>query len=180
MDQLSDCELAQLFNEQPTAYFESVYARYSDPLSRFIYRFTGNQEAAEEILHDVFLELHSGKFQSGDGKNLKAWLFTVAKNKGLNSIQRIAKFSSSSAQLDELASSENIESNLFEKSILQHLAVAEISLPTDLSETWQLRKQGYDYQQIAERLKIPLGTVKSRFSRLVQYLREQKEFRNGL
>ena len=49
----------------------------------------------------------------------------------------------------------------------------ENNLSTDLRETWNLRKDGFDYQEIADRLSIPLGTVKSRFHRLTLILRKE-------
>lgn len=154
--------------------FRVLYDRHSGVLLRFIFRFTGNQQVAEEVLHDVFLELLNGNFDEFAPGALKPWLFTAARNKSLN-IQRRQKH-----EVREIDSSEVIDATDLEQKtnllfLHRKLAIAEKEMPSDLLETWQLRRQGLNYQQIADRLAIPLGTVKSRFHRLVSYFREEFE-----
>lgn len=153
--------------------FKDAYERYSGPVFRFLIRFTGDTRAAEEILHDVFLELLSGRYQKTEGATLKDWLFAVAKNRGLNYAKRAVnrKPHASSDVNDDLKT--NIEEGLIEKDLHLQLVRAENALAPDLRETWELRKQGLDYQEIADALSIPIGTVKSRFSRLVTALRTE-------
>jgi RNA polymerase sigma-70 factor (ECF subfamily) len=170
----SDAELEEVFVRQPEGHFQAVYDRYSGPLFRFLYRFTGNNQTSEEILQDIFLELLAGKFKSVESGTLKSWLFTVAKNRGLN--HRKKSLRDIQVDLDELSSTSNLEEQVIADSLLFRLSRAEELLPVELKETWTLRKRGLDYQEIAESLSIPVGTVKSRFSRLVDYLR--KEFGN--
>jgi RNA polymerase sigma-70 factor (ECF subfamily) len=82
---LSDNELyLQIkINSKKEAAFRTLYERYSNSLFRFIYRFTLNRQVAEEILHDIFIQLLNDNYNQSEG-NLKGWLFTVAKNKSLN------------------------------------------------------------------------------------------------
>ena len=135
----------------------SVYSRFGEPLYRFIFRFTGNREAAEEILHDTFIQLVDGKF-SGNENEVKNWLYTVARNKALNHLKR-----------QRVPVAIVFEPN---ERLLQ-LQAAEGALPEDLKQTWELRKDGLDYQEIAETLSIPVGTVKSRFFRLVKFMKKE-------
>ena len=174
MDIVDDTELESAFAKAPEKYFQAVYDRYSGSLFRFLYRFTGNNQSSEEILHDIFAELIAGKFKSTDTGSLKSWLFTVAKNRGLNHRKKSSK--ESQINVDDLASDSSLEEQTIKHGLLLHLARAEDVLPIDLKETWNLRKLGLDYNEIAEKLSIPVGTVKSRFSRLVEILR--KEFGN--
>ena len=171
---VEDKELEQLFVKHPEKYFQNVYNRYSGPLFRFLYRFTCDNAASEDILHDIFFELLNGKFKSSDSGGLKSWLFTVAKNKGLNftkkSVREVKRDVSSEVDTKDL------EEETVQSGLLLHLQKAENNLPMDLQETWKLRKRGLDYSEIAEVLSIPVGTVKSRFSRLVELLR--KDFGN--
>jgi RNA polymerase sigma factor (sigma-70 family) len=167
-----DKELEQNFATQPEKYFQLVYDRYSGPLFRLLYRFTMNSESSEEILQDLFIELHTGKYKFSENGSLKSWLFTVAKNRGINHHKKNSKLR---ANTDELIDQKNIESQLIDKDIHLKLSKAELKLPQELQETWNLRKSGLDYQEIAHKLSIPIGTVKSRFSRLVEYLKKEFE-----
>lgn len=170
MDVWTDDELETAFARAPEANFHAVYGRYSGPLFRYLYRFTGNNQSSEEILHDIFVELMNGKFRSSDQGSLKAWLFTVAKHRGLN--LRKKSFRETKEDMSLVSSERNLEDETIQSNLLSSLAKAESRLPADLQETWNLRKRGLDYQQIAEALAVPVGTVKSRFSRLVEFLRK--------
>ncbi len=168
---IDDEGLERAFFKSPEEYFQAVYDRYSGPLFRFLFRFTGNHQSSEEILHDVFIELLNGKFKSVQNGTLKSWLFTVAKNRGLNHRKKFEREMTS--DLSSMASSHDLEAETMQTSLLSQLKKIEDRLPNDLQETWNLRKKGLDYQEIAKTLSIPVGTVKSRFSRLVDFLRKE-------
>ncbi len=83
--------------------------------------------------------------------------------------------------MDNLTISKATTESDFEQSFINHnllknLSHLENSLPADLKQTWDLKKQGLDYQQISQALSIPVGTVKSRFSRLVDHLKKEFQF----
>lgn len=170
---LGERELEEAFLRLPEIHFRDVYDRYSGSLFRFLYRFTHNNQASEEILHDTFIELLNGRFKAADSGTLKSWLFTVAKNRGLN--HRKKSLRDAKEDISLIRSNNDLENETIHASLLTHLSKAENKLPTDLKETWNLRKNGHDYQEIAKALAIPVGTVKSRFARLVELLRKEFE-----
>lgn len=169
----SDETLAMQFFEHPQENFEKVYQRYSVPLYRYILRFSVSKPAAEELLHDVFVELLNNKFSTTSEGTLKSWLYTVAKNKSLNCFAKAKRESVDSKELDAVDSDTNIEEQVIHQNLLVRLSVVEKNLPIEIQQTWALRKQGMDYSQIAGVLAIPIGTVRSRFHRLVDYLRKE-------
>ncbi len=152
--------------------FRTLYDRYSSPLFRFIYRFTLNQQIAEEILHDIFIQLLNDKYNSSEG-NLKSWLFTVAKNKSLNHAKKSSFETSNDLAIAKATTESDLEHSFINHNLLKNLSLLESKLPADLRQTWNLKKQGLDYQQISHALSIPVGTVKSRFSRLVEHLKKE-------
>ena len=176
MNQTSDEDLLREFSQNPERAFAVLYNRYSGPLFRFIYRFTVNRECAEELLHDIFLQLLAGKFKNGPDSNLKSWLFTLAKNKGLNHLKKKTHERADQSIIENVVSGVDLELNLIQANLMNKLSLAETILPKDLKDTWDLRRQGIDYRQISQELAIPVGTVKSRFSRLVDFLK--MEFSN--
>lgn len=171
MRDLTDEQLIARLRSEPEPAFRALYDRYAGMLLRFVYRFTGDRDRAEDILHDVFVELLAGRYSDESG-SLKAWLFTVAKNKSLNATR-----SAETVVVDclELASSENLEESTSRIIGLDKIKTAEKQMPAELQETWRLRKEGMGYQQISERLSVPLGTVKSRIHRLVCFFQEALE-----
>ncbi len=172
----NDEELYSQLTVNPEKAFRAIYERYSSPLFRYIYRFTANSEAAEEILHDIFLQLLGGKYTQTSNASLKSWLYTLAKNKSINQLKKNSFEIKSTVIVDNTVSDFDLAAFTINKNLLQKLTFTEGKLPIDLKQTWELKKQGLDHQQIATKLSIPVGTVKSRFFRLVEHLR--KEFEN--
>jgi RNA polymerase sigma factor (sigma-70 family) len=144
MNQFSDEELYSRISkhQDPEMAFNQLYRRHSGPLFRFIYRFTANGPEAEEILHDLFLQLLQGKFHLGEDANLKSWLYTVARNKGLNLCKQRSQRRQDSSSLEELPDDQNLEQDFEHQNLLDRLQVATKKLPDDLNQTWQLRRQG--------------------------------------
>ena len=62
----SDDEILKTWRRDPDAGFRLLYQRYAGSLLRYVYRFMGNQEQAEEILHDVFTQILKEDFSSTD------------------------------------------------------------------------------------------------------------------
>lgn len=160
--------------DEREAAFRRIYDRYSSVLLRYVFRFCPDQAQAEDILHDVFAELLAGRFRADEeGASLKGWLFAVAKNKALNRRCKGAREIRSDAALESAADPHDLEAQTGDGQILKLVQEIETTLPSELRETWALRREGLDYQQIASRLAIPLGTVKSRFHRLASYFRKE-------
>lgn len=153
--------------------FQPIYARFSAPLFRYIYRITKSEALAEEVLHDVFFAYIEGRYEAQTGVDLKSWLYMVARNKSLNCLRHRSFEVSSPGVLESVLDSKNMELELIEKKAFQTLKVAETKMPTELQETWHLRKQGLGHAEIAQALSIPVGTVKSRMHRMVEILRRE-------
>lgn len=158
--------------------FEELYRRYSKAVFRFAFRYVGTREHAEEVLQEVFLEVHQAKFSPDGPGSFRAWIFVVARNKALSLIRRL-DFRKQKSEVSLVGATEPVDpSHSFEEALIarefaSQFERAEANLPEDLKKTWGLRKAGADYQAIAEQLGIPVGTVKSRFSRLVEYLKKE-------
>lgn len=153
--------------------FHVLYFRHSGPLFRFLYRFTLNASSAEEILQDIFEELLKSHLKASETLNLKSWLYTLAKNKSLNYLKKSKREINSEMDIENARDNSDLELSTENQNLLVRLKDLEKKLPEELSETWRLRKDGMDYQQIADQLSIPVGTVKSRFSRLVEFLKKE-------
>jgi len=75
--------------------------------------------------------------------------------------------------VDAAVAPTDLENETISANLAAQLERAEIALPSELLKTWELRKRGLDYQSISRELEIPVGTVKSRFARIVDYMRKE-------
>ncbi|MFZ5823958.1 MAG: RNA polymerase sigma factor [Bacillota bacterium] len=140
--------------------------RYGGALLHFAHRLVGDMQMAEEICQDTMLKAwqQAGSFRM-DG-HLKAWLFRVARNNAIDYIRRKRLPTEEFQAAHDQASSEQQPEREAEKSWLTDAIFAALdALPEQYREVIEMRFfQDMCYQEIAETLKIPLGTVKSRLN----------------
>jgi RNA polymerase sigma-70 factor, ECF subfamily len=155
--------------------FDELYERYERPLFGFIRRQLADEHDAEDVLHEAFLTLFKDREATRAARSLRAWLYQVTRNLCLNrersrrrasaALQKVAR-----APADEVAAPERA---LEQRQIVQHIRDAVGRLPTELAELYQLRARGMSYEEMADVLAVPLGTVKSRMHQMVALLREE-------
>jgi len=155
--------------------FDQLYARYEKPLFGLIWRELSSQAEAEDVLHETFLTVL--KQRDGGRRSFKAWLFQVARNLCLNRV-RGRKRGERAVALDASAPPAAVqlpEAQLAGAQMAQLLEAAVTRLPETLSSLYRLRVAGLSYDELAEVLELPLGTVKSRMHEMVTRLREEME-----
>ena len=160
--------------------FEQLYERFSGVLFSTAYRVLNNQEAAEDVLQEVFVQIweKAPLYDPERGKPL-TWAITLARNKAidrLRSMQRrnrlqddVEKESQTLEQFDDKSSVDAVDA--MEKSALVRGAIKKLS--NDHREAIELAFfSGLTQTEIADRLGEPLGTVKARIRRGMMKLRE--------
>lgn len=171
----TDEELVEDYLDGDVGAFRLLIERYHDPLLNFLFRLVGNRQAAEDVFQDAFLQVHQSLGSFDLTRTFKPWLFTIAANKGRDALrksQRRAAVSLSmkprNAEGDELVDLLQIDVpgpelrlEAEETSLLVQHAVDAV--PPRLREILLLAYfQKLSYNQIADQLGIPVGTVKSR------------------
>lgn len=158
--------------------FESGELPYYDQLFKTALRMTRSVHEAEDLLQDTFLKAF--RYYSGfeEGTNLKAWLYRIMKNNFISSYRK-QKIRPQSVELDEARDSgegywdasdnvpvESIEGGILAEEMDEEVARAINALPHKYKMTLLLVDlQGHTYQEAAEILAVPLGTVMSRLYR---------------
>lgn len=146
--------------------------RYGGQLMHFAYRMTGDMGLAEEIFQDTMLKAwRQAQAFRLDG-HLKAWLFRVARNAAIDSMRRKRVYTEEySACMETAAASLRPEEAAERAWLTEEVMKAMGQLPLAYQEVLELRFfQGLCYQEIADVMTIPLGTVKSRLNYAVQRL----------
>ena len=143
---------------------------YSKRVFNLAYQFCGSYQEAEDLTQDIFLKLHGVLAKYDPCKNFAAWLTTLAKNH-LIDVYRKSKWEKGHRDdfEDVLAKAEsrsNPEGDLLRRERTSMLWTALDGLAPDIRMAVILRDiQGKTYEEMAEILDLPLGTVKSRINR---------------
>jgi RNA polymerase sigma-70 factor (family 1) len=158
--------------------FEIIYKTHYQQLFSIAYRYAGAQEAAEEIVHDVFLTIWNKAEDLKIQHSLKSYLFKAVINTSLNYIkkeklntEKRLKYMAEQQEYDYDGSPNNTE-----EALLIGLEQALKSLPEKCKNVMYLSRFGkLKQQEIAEQMNISIKTVKNHLTYGFQKLREHLE-----
>ncbi|HST19434.1 MAG TPA: sigma-70 family RNA polymerase sigma factor [Gaiellaceae bacterium] len=155
---------------------EQLYRRYGRLAFSIAFRITGDRSTAEECTQDAFLALwkHAAEFDPARGR-LSSWLFTVSRNAAIRAVRR--RRPTVEPDETELASSDPAPDELvLAADAAEDVARAMAELPPPQLEVVQLAYfDELSQTEIAERLSLPLGTVKGRMRLALDRLRASLE-----
>jgi RNA polymerase sigma factor (sigma-70 family) len=156
------------------------------PLKNFALKLTRDLEDAIDLTQETMLRAFSNREKFREGTNMKAWLYTIMKNIFINNYRR---------QSNSLVTTDDTDNQYFinnhsqrtgnlgeRKMILQDIHHAVESLSNNLKTPFMMAFQGYKYEEIADHMRVPLGTVKIRIhnarKRLKQLLKDYDPSQN--
>ena len=151
--------------QQDTAAFEELYARYSKRLLAFMCKMLGNEHRAQDLLQDLFLKIVERPQLFNADKRFYTWVFTVAANMCRNEYRNNNRQVISTEKIahTEHAYTEALVGHVDASLFTAGLGAALDTLGHEEKETFVLRfQQGFSIQEIAEMMDCPEGTVKSR------------------
>jgi RNA polymerase sigma-70 factor (ECF subfamily) len=168
------------------AEFEELAMPLFDSLYNFARWLAQNREEAEDLVQETYAKALKGFSSFEPGTNFRAWMFRILRNAFLNSRTGLAARMTVSLEPEE---EENIagvdrhtpESILLERVTHEAVTGAIEQLPVHYREVLLLCDvEELKYQEIAEMLSIPVGTVMSRLSRARKAVREFLEKQPGV
>ncbi|MBD5309547.1 MAG: RNA polymerase sigma factor [Muribaculaceae bacterium] len=145
-------------------------------LRSFALKLTLDKDEAHDLVQDTTLKALSNEEKFVDNTNFKGWMLTIMRNIFINNYRKSTRENTMTDNTEDL-----YHLNLSQESGLETpdgaYAVNEISrilagFPADYREPFSLHVAGYKYEEIAESLNMPLGTVKSRIFFTRKKLRE--------
>jgi RNA polymerase sigma-70 factor, ECF subfamily len=149
------------------AAFDQLYARYERRLFGFVIGQLGDAAEAEDVFHETFLAMLQARGRGVELRSFKAWLFQVARHLCLNRVRSRVRAERAIAALPAPPDAAPADLDA------ARLPAAVARLPATLGEVYQLRASGLSYDEMAEILDIPVGTVKSRMHETIVRLREE-------
>ena len=151
-------------------------------LLNFAYQLTTDREQAEDLLQDTTLKALDNEDKYVDNVNFKGWIVTIMRNIFINNYRQNVRKATVIDQTEDL-----YHLNICQESGIStpegSIAVKEITqavnqFDDDYKQPFNLFVAGYKYNEIAEALNLPLGTVKSRIFFARKRLREHlKDYR---
>ncbi len=145
--------------------FRLLVERYQGPVVRIVGNLTGDIHISEDIAQDVFFAAYR-KLRTFDParSRFSTWLFTIAKNKGINAMKK--KKVQSADDFPERADSICPSDGLVKKELFERLEAALQLLPSRQKRALVMAEfEGLAYEQIAEIEAVEIGTIKSRINR---------------
>jgi RNA polymerase sigma-70 factor (ECF subfamily) len=156
------------------AAFDELYRRYERRLFAYVLRQLGDRGEAEDVYHEAFMAVLRERRSGHELASFKAWVFQVARNLCRNrQRQRDRSRRALAREPGTAESSPHAEQLIVEREAPLALERAAMQLPEPMADLYRLRTAGLSYDEIAETLGIPLGTVKSRMSAMLGRLREE-------
>ncbi|MFQ6091867.1 MAG: sigma-70 family RNA polymerase sigma factor [bacterium] len=179
----ADEELLKRVNEGDSVAFDMIVKRYKLRLINFVFRFLGDRDQAEELVQETFLRVFRERKSYERISNFSTWIFTIAGNLAKSELRRRKRWRFFS--LDQREPEEGAEFEIPDESQrpdrLAHDRMIEgavqkamDTLSPKYREAVILRDiQGFAYEEIAEIIGCPVGTVKSRVNRARLRLQEE-------
>lgn len=154
---------------------ESLFNKYYTFLVRFSLQIVKKEDAAEDIVQEVFIKLWDKRSSLEGVKNIKPYLFQATKNSSLNWVKS-KKNNNQSIEVVEFShsSGNNIEEYLAFEETQNKINKALLILPQKCREVFLLsRNEGKSYKEIADELTISVKTVENHMGKALKILRTE-------
>ena len=158
--------LTKTLNKMTALEFGYSIENLTGSLKPYALKLTKDRDEADDLLQETVFKAYSNRDKFQDGTNLKAWMYTIMRNTFITNYQRMVRrntfidttennhfINSSSAQLENKANS---------NFMMRDMNKAINNLKDMYKIPFTLYFKGFKYHEIADKLSIPIGTVKNR------------------
>lgn len=146
--------------------FSSRILTIQDHLLNFAYQLTTDREAARDLLQDTTLKALDNQDKYVDNVNFKGWVFTIMRNIFINNYRQTVRKATVIDTTEDLyhlnISQESGLSTPDGSYAVQEISKAVEAFSEEYRRPFSMHVAGYKYNEIAEKMGLPLGTVKSR------------------
>ena len=166
---------AEAEHQQAAVQLEGAFARYQDELFGMLYYLVGNAEDARDAVQETFVKCWRNRSTVPEVENLKAWIFRIAVNAGRDlrkTAWRRRRRALGEGEATLVAQDLSPEADATRREQLALVRQALLQLRPEEQEVFLLRQNAQmTYDQIAESIRIPVGTVKTRMRLALSKLR---------
>jgi len=149
-----------------TLEFSYSLDKLSSSLKPFAMKLTRDVDDANDLLQDTMVKAFTNRDKFTEGTNLKAWLYTIMKNTFITNYQKMIRrgtFVDTTDNLHYINSSDSlIENGAYGSFAMDDIQFAIENLDEVYKTPFMMHFRGFKYHEIADKLQIPIGTVKNR------------------
>lgn len=146
--------------------FKSRILGLQGNLLSFAYQLTTNREEAQDLLQDTTLKVLDNEEKYVENVNFKGWVFTIMRNIFINNYRQNVRKATVIDQTENLYHLNICQDSGFTTPdgsyAVQEISESINSFPDEYRIPFSMHVAGYKYQEIADKMNLPLGTVKSR------------------
>ena len=172
----TDRELVRRVQNGERQAFDILFVRYQHKIQRLVSRFLRDPEEIEDVVQESFIKAYRALPRFRGDSAFYTWLYRIAINTSKNFLEAKTRrppavdIDSKDAEAmdgaDQLRHSENPENVLRQDELKSMIKIAIDELPNELRSAVTLREfDGLSYEQIAEVMECPVGTIRSRIFR---------------
>jgi RNA polymerase sigma-70 factor (ECF subfamily) len=180
-----DQNLVQRVQRGDKVAFEMLFTKYQRRVSRLVSRFVRSEAEVEDIVQESFIKAYRALASFRGDSAFYTWLYRIAVNTAKNHLVSASKRPISLSQFEKnddddfqedifMSDAATPESELITKQIAETVNKSMNELPADLREAIMLREiEGMSYEDIADAMGCPIGTVRSRIFRAREAISEK-------
>lgn len=162
--------------------FQKKLLSLQENMMNFALTLTADKNDAQDLMQDTTLKVLDNQEKFVDNVNFKGWVLTIMRNIFINNYHKIVRTQTVVDQDIDLYNLDIMNDSGFDNPDgayqIQEITSAIESLNEELKVPFSMFVSGYKYNEIAEALNVPLGTVKSRIFFARQELKKRlKDFR---
>lgn len=164
--------------------FQTEAMPHQSALFNYALKIVRNSDDAQDLVQETYYKAYKNYHQFNEGTNSKAWMFMILKNTFINNYRKLKK---EPAKLDydeiegfyesiksDQVNDNNLDLDFYNNLFDDDLSTALAKLPEKMKEVFLLCDiEEYSYEEIAEIVNIPVGTVRSRLHRARKILQEE-------
>jgi len=164
--------------------FQTETIPHQSALYNYALKIVRNADDAQDLVQDTYYKAYKSYHQFQNGTNSKAWMFMILKNTFINNYRKL-KREPLKVDYDEIeniyenvksdwTNNNNLELDFYKNLLDDDLSAALAKLPVKMKEVFLLCDlEGYSYDEIAEIVNTPVGTVRSRLHRARKFLQDE-------
>ncbi len=180
---VTDAELIKAYKKGDTQALEKIMEKYKTPIYSYLLKMVGSRDSANDLFQEIFLKFIKNIQSYNEEKKFANWIYTVAhntvmdsfrknKNRYIESLDQI-KGEDFKSVAETIASKDLSPENILIKTeISGKIEKAFEILSDEQREVFIMRHYwGLSFKEIAEILKVPIGTALARMSRALGKLK---------